>query len=67
MKAVVTAYKKSEGVTEAKVDYGKSTVAVTYDPKKITEETLVTEVLKGTKYSASRMDESDKHRAREQN
>ncbi|MCY3021757.1 MAG: heavy-metal-associated domain-containing protein [Planctomycetota bacterium] len=56
-KAVVTAFKKCDGVTETAVDFAKSTATVTYDPKKTTEETLLTNGLKGTKYTAAKPEE----------
>ena len=59
-KAVVTAYKKCAGVTDATVDFAKSTATVTYDPTKVKEETLVTEALKGTRFAASKIDDKDK-------
>jgi copper chaperone CopZ len=51
-KAVVTAFKKVDGVTEAAADCHKGSATVKYDPKKTSPEKLV-DALKGTKYTAT--------------
>jgi copper chaperone CopZ len=51
-KAVVTAFKRAPGVSDATADCHKGEAVVTYDPKVTTPEKL-TEALKGTKYTAS--------------
>ena len=59
-KAVVTAFKKADGVSEATVDFAKATATVTFDPKKTNADTLVSTALKGTRYTAAKADDKDK-------
>jgi mercuric ion binding protein len=58
---VVTAFKKAEGVSDAKVDFAEKTATITYDPAKTTPEKL-TEALKGTRYTAAKLDDKDKEK-----
>jgi len=60
VKAVVTAFKKADGVSEATVDFAKATATVTFDPKKTNADTLTSTALKGTRYTAAKLDEKDK-------
>jgi len=46
---VVTAFKKVDGVSDAKASCTDMTATIIYDPAKATEETLV-KALEGTKY-----------------
>ena len=48
-KAVVTAFKKVDGVTDAKAIMDPMTATVTYDPAKTNEEKLA-KALEGTRY-----------------
>ena len=56
VKAVVTAFKKADGVTDATVDFAKKIAVVTYDPAKTSPDKLV-DALKGTKYTATKQEE----------
>lgn len=54
---MVTAFKNCEGVLAVDVDCSKGIAKVTFDPKKTTVETLMKDALKGTKFSASKIEE----------
>jgi len=64
---LIIAYKKCEGVSGVTVDFAKSTATVAYDPKTANEKTLLTRVLKGTRFAASRIEERDKEKDRKEN
>ena len=53
-KAVVTAFKKIDGVLEVTANCGKGIATIKFDPKKTNVDQLVSEGLKGTKYTASK-------------
>lgn len=53
---MVTAFKKCEGVSEAKVDCKSAVATVTYDPAKTNPDNLLA-ALKGTKYTATKHEE----------
>jgi copper chaperone CopZ len=54
---VVTAFKKIDGVSDVDADCGGGVVKVTFDPKKTNVDTLLKDGLKGTKYTASKVEE----------
>ena len=53
---MVTAFKKVEGVKDAKMDLAKVTVSVTYDPAK-TEEKKILKSIDGSGYKAAVVEE----------
>lgn len=55
-------YKKLDGVAKKpapKINFGKKTLTLSYDPKKLTEEKLVA-ALKGSRYTASPIKKKEK-------
>lgn len=54
--AVVTAFKKADGVVDAEVVFAKKLAIVTYDPQKTNPDKLV-KALEGTKYQAVKENE----------
>lgn len=55
---MVAAFKKVEGVTDAKVDFAKKLATVTFDPGKTTEE-KVGKALEGSKYSCKKEEKKE--------
>ena len=52
---MVTAFKKHNGVIDAKIDFAEKTAEISYDPAKVKPESLP-DALKGTRYAATKIE-----------